>query len=508
MSVLDTTGPLTASGASPVRVRLSKSKFMAGVQCLKRLYFQFNPPEALLSQMEDEPHQLEQGREVGDLARTAFPGGMIVDPDLDWTDALAQTAALLDNSSVPAIFEATFCFEGITIRADILERLSGNRWRLIEVKSSTGCKDHFLWDVAIQHYVLTGCGVDVNSACLMHLNREYVYNGGSHDASELFTIVDLTTDSRQIGKQVQRMLSEQRRVLQHPVPPDVTAGAHCSVPYGCEFIPTCARPTPEHHISTLPNLSAKKAAALAEANVSLISEIPSDFALSELQQRVCVSVKTGRPWFSDQCLAELSSLAYPLHFMDFETVFPAIPRYRGMGPYAHVPFQWSMHRKHAPQSAVEHFEFLAENTDDPRRAFFESLSGVIGNRGHIVAYNASFETQRLDDLARWLPEYRARVDEIKSRVWDLLPFVRRNVYHPDFRGSFSLKSVLPAFLPELTYKNMEVGNGEEAGIAWQRMLEANTRPADREGIKRALLTYCRQDTWALVALVDAIRKRC
>lgn len=400
MSVLDTSGPFGASGRAAESVRLSKSKFMAGVQCLKRLYFQFNPPEALVSEMEEEPQHLEQGREVGDLARTAFPGGMIVDPDLGWTDALAETAALLENSLVPAIFEATFCFEGITVRTDILQRLSGNCWRLIEVKSSTGCKDHFLWDIAIQHYVLTGCGLDVNAACLMHLNREYVYKGGCHDASGLFTIADLTTNIRQIGKQVQRMLSEQRRILQHPIPPDVAAGAQCRVPYGCEFVPACVPPTPEHHVSTLPNLSAKKAALLAEANVSLISEIPSDFALSELQQKVCVSVKTGRPWFGDQCLTELSTLEYPLHFMDFETVFPAIPRHRGMAPYAHLPFEWPMHRKHAPDSGVEHFEFLAEDDDDPRRALFESLSGVIGNRGHIIAYNASFETQRLDDLAR------------------------------------------------------------------------------------------------------------
>jgi predicted RecB family nuclease len=125
----------------------------------------------------------------------------------------------------------------------------------------------------------------------------------------------------------------------------------------------------------------------------------------------------------------------------------------------------------------------------------------VGGRGHIVAYNATFETQRLDDLARWFPQYRTRVDEIKSRVWDLLPFVRRNVYHPHFRGSFSLKSVLPAFLPELTYKDMEVGNGEEAGAAWERMLAASTSAPEKARLKQAILAYCRQDTWALVALV-------
>ena len=133
------------------------------------------------------------------------------------------------------------------------------------------------------------------------------------------------------------------------------------------------------------------------------------------------------------------------------------------------------------------------------------LSCAIGDRGHIVAYNAGFETQRLDDLARWFPEYRARIDEIKSRVWDLLPFGRRNAYHPDFRGSFSLKSVLPAPLPDLTYKGMEVGNGEEAGTAWEQMLRPDTTTDEKARLKLALLAYCRQDTWALVSLLNFVK---
>jgi uncharacterized protein DUF2779 len=131
---------------------------------------------------------------------------------------------------------------------------------------------------------------------------------------------------------------------------------------------------------------------LAEANISLIPDIPIDFPLSELQQRVCLTVKTGQPWFSDQLSSELSTLEYPLYFMDFETIFPAIPRHAGMGPYAHIPFQWSLHRQQTPDANVEHFEFLAEDENDPRRDFFESSLTVIGGRGHILAYNAFSST--------------------------------------------------------------------------------------------------------------------
>ena len=415
--------------------------------------------------------------------------------------ALAETAALMDNAAVPALFEAAFRFEGIVVRVDILERQPGNEWRLIEVKSSTSSKHHYLYDIAIQRHVLSGCGLTVSASCLMHLNRDYVYNGVHHDAAKLFTVVNLSSEVSALEGQVRQMLVAQRQTLSRDEPPDVAPGEQCVAPYRCEFFTSCNPPLPENHISTLPHLSARKTVMLADANISLIADIPADFALSELQRRVCVTVENGQPWFSEQMASELLTLEYPRYFMDFETIFPAIPRHAGMWPYSHIPFQWSVHRQEAPDASVEHFEFLAEDDRDPRRDLFESLSRVIGERGHIVAYNASFETQRVEDLAHWFPEYRARVEEMKGRVWDLLPFVRRNVYHPDFRGSFSLKSVLPALLPELSYEGMEVGNGEEAGIAWERTVRTDTGIDEKVRLKRALLAYCQQDTWALLALL-------
>jgi hypothetical protein len=167
---------------------------------------------------------------------------------------------------------------------------------------------------------------------------------------------------------------------------------------------------------------------------------------------------------------ELSKLKYPLCFMDFETLNPAIPRFAGMWPYAQVPFQWSVHRQIAPDARLEHFEFLADDEGDPRPKFIESLCPALGKRGQIVVYNAGFESQRLTELADALPEYKERIRSIRGRMWDLLPFVRRHVYHPKFRGSFSIKSVLPGLVPEMTYDDMEVSEGGQAGLAWDEMV--------------------------------------
>ena len=166
----------------------------------------------------------------------------------------------------------------------------------------------------------------------------------------------------------------------------------------------------------------------------------------------------------------LSHLQYPLYFMDFETVNPAIPRFLGMHPYDQIPFQWSVHVQSQPGTPPEHYEFLASDTCDPRRDFISSLCEAIGQRGSIVVYNASFESQRLGELASFLPEFAQQIENIQSRLWDLFPIIRDHVYHPAFAGSYSLKAVLPALVPEMSYEGMEVADGQHAGLAWETMV--------------------------------------
>jgi hypothetical protein len=181
-------------------------------------------------------------------------------------------------------------------------------------------------------------------------------------------------------------------------------------------------------------------------------------------------VRTGRAWVSETLAKALSGLKYPIYFMDFESLYPAIPRHAGMRPYSHIPFQWSVHRQLTPDAALEHFGFLADDPRDRRVEFTGSLCETLGRRGRIVVYNATFESQRLRDLADWFPEYGDKIAKIQGRLWDLLPFVRQHVYHPEFQGSYSLKAVLPALVPDLTYDGMEVADGGAAGLVWERML--------------------------------------
>jgi predicted RecB family nuclease len=191
--------------------------------------------------------------------------------------------------------------------------------------------------------------------------------------------------------------------------------------------------------------------------------------------------------------------------MDFETLNPAIPRHPGMRPFDHIPFQWSVHVLMEPGAEPEHYEFLATDRSDPRREFISSLCAALGDSGSIVVYNAGFESQRLSELAAWLAEFAGLIERIQRRLWDLLPVIRNHVYHPRFGGSFSLKAVLPALVPEMTYEGMDVADGTEAGVAWEALVHGPLDQAERESTRKALLEYCGQDTLAMFKVVGSLR---
>ena len=215
------------------------------------------------------------------------------------------------------------------------------------------------------------------------------------------------------------------------------------------------------------------------------------FRLSERQRRACTSVQTGEPWFSAELGKELESLKYPLYFMDFESVNPAIPRFSGMRPFDQLPFQWSVHVQRQPDAEPEHYEFLATDSERPPTRVHHFAVWCTGRkRQHRclrrVRIAAALGTRGV----------AARVcgadQEIQSRLWDLLPVVRNHVYHPAFAGSYSLKAVLPALVPEMSYDGMAVANGQDAGLAWESLVRGGTvDAAERERTRKALLELLR-----------------
>jgi predicted RecB family nuclease len=419
-------------------------------------------------------------------------------------EAIRATRELVANREIPAIYEGVFEDAGVLVRVDVLHRRADGRLRFIEVKSSASLKEEHLDDVAIQYRVLSRCGLDVGSCCLAHVNRSFVFRGGSVDPWRFFRIRNVTRQVARLQPKLTFQLRAAFTVLSMPKAPDIAPGSHCTSPVTCEFFDCCNPPLPDDHIGYLPRLHASAEEELEEMGVESICDIPHDFELSEIQRRAATCVQTGEAWFSAELGEVLSGLKYPLYFMDFETVNWAIPRFPGMRPYDQLPFQFSVHSQKEPGTTLEHREFLATDASDPRREFITSLCSALAQSGSIVVYS-SFESQRLSELASWFPEFADRITAIQARLFDLLPVVREHTYHPAYAGSYSVKSVLPALVPEMSYEGMEVANGQDAGLAWKKLIRGTVDTVERGRIRKALLDYCGQDTFAMVKLLEKLR---
>jgi hypothetical protein len=484
-------------------MRLSKTKYTAGVQCHKRLYLQVHQRELAAQPDEATQAKLDQGIEVGRLARGMFPDGVLVEAEhTELAKALTQTSRLVADGK--DIFEATFDHQKVLVRVDVLQRIGkSKRWRLIEVKSSASLKDYHLPDVVIQRFVLEGLGFKV-APCVMLLNREYVYNGQSYDLSALFKIAEVEAETDPLMEGVPAEVRAQLKMLAKDRAPEIEPGPQCTNPFECEFFDVCNKPVPPDHVSCLPRLSESKFKRLAALGVARIRDIPAGFPLTETQQHAFAAVVSGRAWFGRDLRKKLQELKFPLYFMDFETLGPAIPRFAGMHPFDPIPFQWSVHVQRQAGSALEHYEFLAEDTSDPRQPFLKSLLKVLGNDGHIVVYNQSFESGVLASLAHRFPQQKLTVNNAQERLWDLCPVIRSQTYHIDYGGSFSLKDVLPALVPEMTYDGMGVSAGDQAGVVWDAVIHGRLSQDETKKAKEDLLAYCQQDTLGMARLLGVL----
>ena len=485
--------------------QLSKSRFLAGLQCLKRLYLDLHHRELADPVEPGLQAILDAGTAVGQLARGRFPGGTLVEEDyFEHARAVASTETLLADASVPALYEPAFVFQGIRTRIDVLCRRGRREFDLVEVKSTTGVKDEHIADVAIQMHVVEGSGISVRRAYLMHIDNTYVYPGGDHGLDRLFALADVTDQARSYAAgDMPADLAKMWESLELAETLDIETGRHCTAPHRCSFFGHCHRDEAEHPIRDLPRLRQGDHDRLKASGIRDIGGIPPHFTgLSALQARVRDSVVSGRPFVGPDLASRLGEISAPAGFLDFEALSPAIPIYAGARPYQTIPFQWSLHVRDS-NGQLRHSSFLDDGPGDPRERFAASLLAAIHPRGAIITYS-SYEETVMKDLAQVFPEYESRLLAVCERIVDLLRLIRDNYYHPDFHGSFSIKSVLPALVPDLSYDDLEIAEGQGAAAAYAGLIAGDTPPSEGAKIREALLAYCARDTEAMVRVYEAL----
>jgi predicted RecB family nuclease len=441
---------------------------------------------------------LDAGTRVGELARERYPGGVLVDVEyFKVEEGIARTAAILADPAVAVLHEGFIAFDDVVVRPDILVRTRGNRWRLIEVKSTSRVKDEHLDDLAIQAYVLTGAGLTLDATCLMHINTGYLYPGGTLDLHQLFQEQELTAEVATRQGEIPARLARMRQMLAAETPPAIEPDDHCYAPYECPFWDHCTKDKPARWIYYLPG-SRRVYEDLVALGVQTIDQIPAAYPLPLIQQRV----KDNVEWIGPGLRAALDTVEYPVHDLDFETLGSAIPLYPNSPPYQSVPFQWSNHIE-TEDGALRQDTYLCPDDRDPREELTVALLKSVGQAGSICTYT-EYERGVLTGLAETLPHLRRDLLRVCDRLWDLHRVIKANYYHPGFDGSFSIKSVLPAVVPALAYDDLEIQEGTMASVRFYRMVFEDVDADEKARIHTALLKYCERDTLAMVELRRAL----
>ncbi len=484
-------------------MKISKSQFIKGHQCPKALWYSLyrkdlKPPVSVAQQK-----LFDQGHEVGELAKKLFPKGHEIKADYWESEKAVQLTLEAIKEGKGILFEATAQSpDGLYARIDILKK-EGKLWDLIEVKSSTAVKNYHLWDLAAQRYAFEQAGYKIRKTLLLLINNEYIKKG-EIEPSKLLKYEDITSETSDLQKAVKDLLPDLLKVIQKKKEPKIDIGDHCKSPFECEFKHHCWAHVPEYSVYNL--CKGEQREELLSKGILDAKDIPEGIITGKKALDLKCA-KSGKMHIDKSEIKNfLKQLEYPIYFLDYETIAPAVPLFDGTSPYKAVPFQFSCHIQ-KKKGDLGHIEFLHDGIGDSRIPFIDALIKAVGKSGSIVAYNAPYEKMINDSLKAAFPAYTKEINSINIRFVDLLiPFRSRAIYHPDMNGSASLKSVLPVFEPGLSYEDLELQEGQTVSIVFESISKGWIKGDEKERMMEALREYCQVDTLGMVKLVEVLEK--
>jgi hypothetical protein len=462
---------------------LSKTGFLTFLEAPMHLWAKSHnqlteQPPSIMDQ-----HLAHQGQEIENLARQYIE-------------------QVLLSPSQRLFWQAAFDDGRYQIRADalILDQETGE-YDLYEIKSGTSIRKAHEYDLAFQ-VVLLETLIPLRRASLLHIDNTYLH-GQQLELEGFFITEDITDRIQERKDEVVALRREAWQVTQMAAPSPLPA---CTKPGSCPCPDLCHPDLPPNPIYNLPYLG-KKALTLRDMGVLAIEEIPSNFQLSLRQRQHVEAIRQGVPIINAQAIqTSLAEMQYPLYFLDYETFNPAIPLFPGYQPYEQIVFQYALFVIQAPGAEPQHYEALIADGRDPAPLIVQSLVRNIGSEGSVVVWNKPFEAGRNQDLARHCPAHAEQLLGINERLFDLMLIFRDGHFiHPDFKGSTSLKAVLPALCPDLGYNEMAIPDGETAMLTWHQ-LHTGTIPAEeRPKTIAAMKAYCKMDTFGMVAIWNKLQ---
>jgi hypothetical protein len=476
---------------------LTKSRFLSGLQCHKRLWFEVHQP---LEGSVKPDAAILQGRSFDEAVQRLRPGE-VISRDGGMPAAIAETRRVFakGKQAPSTIYQPAFRVGDLAVIVDVLRRC-GAHFELVEVKGSTQVKETHVPDAAFQALVLQRAKIPVGLVLIGHVNNQFVLRRAG-DYEGLLVEVDITERVHSYLPEAAARALEFQEVMAGDSMPAVAVGPQCLSPYQCPFWQRCtagAAPA-EYSVDVLPRGGTIVETLVADGYRDL-RDVPVKRLTNEMHRRVFDATVSGLAFFDVAATVDLRGLPSPFGYLDFETISYSVPELIGTRPFEQVPFQWSVHVEHS-QDDVRHAEYLAIENFGDFEAMSQALIAALPLSGPIFAYNASFEESVLIRLAEWVPTQAAGLRGLAGRLVDLLPVTRTAYYHRDMRGSWSIKSVIPTIDAKLGYELLdEVQEGDGAQQAFSELQGHDVTPERSLALRSALLRYCRHDTWVMVVL--------
>ncbi len=481
---------------------LTKSNYLIGLQCPKFLWITKNDKKRIPAYDEMTLARFKSGELLGVLATKVFEEGIDLSK-LDFKENLNETKKAIKKRK--PIFEPSFLVENLFSRADILIPVGKNEWDVIEVKSATKVKTINLQDVAFQKYVYEKSGLKIRNCFLMHLNNQYVKNG-KIEPKELFIQTNITEKIEEFSKDLEKNIKKMFEIIEGEEP-EFSIDDLATIEYENMCKEEFLKNLPENNIFQFNRISKKRGIELYKKGIVKIKDVPENEKLNDKQKiQKKVSEKKGEIHLNKEEIKNfINNLTYPIYYLDFETISPAIPKFDGMKPYQKIPFQFSLHVQEKQNGNLKHISFLADGTSDPRSKLLQSLKDNLGTKGSILVYHQRFEKNVLNECSISFPEFKEWNEKnILPRIKDLLDIFRDfSYYNPKQKGSASLKAVLPV-LSDLRYDNLEIKKGDLASFEYERVTYGNVSENEKKKVRDALEKYCELDTLAEVEILKKL----
>ena len=355
--------------------------------------------------------------------------------------------------------------------------------------------------------VLEGCRYKVRNISVIHVDNSYVRDG-EIDAAALTATTDVTEAVKDRLEQTKVDAGKAYETARLASCPDISP-LHANLGAFKEWlgIYKTLAPLPGNSFYELGGINAKAVELFQDAGITSIDDIPESLEVSKTINNQLRAYRNNGPIIDQQRIKQfLDSLEFPLYFFDYETMGSLVPQFDGMRPYVQYPFQYSLHVLDSPEAELRREEYLHDEKSNPAGSLVAAMQSHFGQSGTVLAWNMSFEKGCNDRLAEFVPEAAEFLRYINERMVDLMvPFSSGSYIDHRFRGSASIKNVLPVMCPELSYKDLGIQEGQAASRMWTETVLDDKHEADKTQILSDLREYCQLDTLAMVEIYRKLK---